>query len=252
MACRICLEDTGVLISPCACKGSTAYVHQTCLDTWVHTDSTPKTQCEICHHDYYSTESCSFQPSRYCTNCFKCYVKDTQAQLKYSCKIFGLSLCFLAWTPYDYYLIVSSIITISCALSFLLSVYMRPEMIHEHCNYVVTFKCAFSLALFLVLIVSYYVSETDCEYQCLLEEQICNSVCSKYNDMLSRTMLLDYTGMIDIVNLALVVTIRGLLLCTVYMRKTSYQNLMEDRERLLISDCNSSSSSSSLSASGEV
>ena len=34
MACRICLEEGGDLISPCACKGTTGYVHSECLEKW--------------------------------------------------------------------------------------------------------------------------------------------------------------------------------------------------------------------------
>ena len=30
MACRICLEESGELISPCACKGTAGYVHVEC------------------------------------------------------------------------------------------------------------------------------------------------------------------------------------------------------------------------------
>lgn len=251
MACRICLEDTGVLVSPCACKGSTGYIHQECLDKWVHTDTTPKTQCEICHQDYYSKESYSFQPNRYCINCFKCKVAAPY-HFKTITKVFGMSLCLLAWTPYDYYVIISSLTTIVCAVFILISTYMQPEMIHDYCNYIISLKCAFSLALFLVLLSSYYVIESNCDYKCSAEGKICNSVCSGYDEMLARTMMLDYTGIIDIVNLFLIIIFRALLLCAVYMRKKTYQNLMEDRERLLSSDCNSSSSSSSLSASGEV
>lgn len=35
--CRICLCDDGNsdLISPCQCKGSTGYIHENCLKTWL-------------------------------------------------------------------------------------------------------------------------------------------------------------------------------------------------------------------------
>lgn len=251
MACRICLEDTGVLVSPCACKGSTGQIHQECLAKWVHTDSTPKTQCEICHHDYYSTESCSFQPIHYCTNCFNCKV-SADYHFKTIAKVFGMSICLLTWTPYDYYVIISFLTTIVCAVFILIGTCMEPEMIHNYCNYSLSLKCTFSLAMFLVLLCSYYAIEENCEYECIAEGKVCSSVCSGYDKMLSRTMILDYAGMIDIVNLFLIIIFRGLLLCTIYMRKKTYQNLMEDRERLLSNDCNSSSSSASLSTSGEV
>ena len=50
--CRICLEvsRTEALISPCACRGSSEYVHQACLESWV-TESR-STKCEICREPY--------------------------------------------------------------------------------------------------------------------------------------------------------------------------------------------------------
>lgn len=34
--CRICFEseNEGILIKPCNCKGTIAYVHRTCLNNW--------------------------------------------------------------------------------------------------------------------------------------------------------------------------------------------------------------------------
>lgn len=62
MACRICLEEEGILISPCGCKGSTAFVHRECLETWINTSG--KDFCEICLEDYETEEvivsSCDF------------------------------------------------------------------------------------------------------------------------------------------------------------------------------------------------
>ena len=51
MACRICYED-GDLISVCACKGTSAYVHLECIEKW-RAQTTPKrTHCELCHAEY--------------------------------------------------------------------------------------------------------------------------------------------------------------------------------------------------------
>ena len=53
--CRICLEtgEAGLeLISPCQCKGTTQYVHETCLIEWIERkESKGKSEatCEICH-----------------------------------------------------------------------------------------------------------------------------------------------------------------------------------------------------------
>lgn len=46
MTCRICLEDGGTLISPCACKGTIAHVHEECLREWIKISNLE--HCEIC------------------------------------------------------------------------------------------------------------------------------------------------------------------------------------------------------------
>jgi hypothetical protein len=53
--CRICL-DIGMnpLISPCSCLGSTKFVHEVCLKTWIRTKyrNISGAECEICKYKY--------------------------------------------------------------------------------------------------------------------------------------------------------------------------------------------------------
>ncbi|KAM3138420.1 hypothetical protein pb186bvf_009506 [Paramecium bursaria] len=56
-ACRICLENevdtTKQIITPCKCKGSTGFVHEQCLKTWIVTQTKQfSTVCEICKFEY--------------------------------------------------------------------------------------------------------------------------------------------------------------------------------------------------------
>ena len=53
--CRICLDGGGNLIEPCACLGTSRYVHASCLNRW--RAQFPDTHdnfrsCEICNSDY--------------------------------------------------------------------------------------------------------------------------------------------------------------------------------------------------------
>ena len=51
--CRIChceSEPDMPLISPCACAGSLAYVHQSCLQRWIKSSDTKK--CELCKYEF--------------------------------------------------------------------------------------------------------------------------------------------------------------------------------------------------------
>lgn len=50
--CRICQNETAneSLISPCDCKGTIGYVHQSCLETWLTQSS--QSECELCKYPY--------------------------------------------------------------------------------------------------------------------------------------------------------------------------------------------------------
>ena len=64
MTCRICLEDDGILISACRCKGfDHGYTHEECLRKWVETSD--RTRCEICNEKYTITERCGCSFSEY-------------------------------------------------------------------------------------------------------------------------------------------------------------------------------------------
>lgn len=57
MVCRICQTNTAneVLISPCHCKGSMAYVHLSCLERWLNQSS--RSYCELCKYQYSAIET---------------------------------------------------------------------------------------------------------------------------------------------------------------------------------------------------
>jgi hypothetical protein len=48
--CRICLEEDDNVIAPCKCKGTSQYVHETCLSKWRRNQK--RFKCEICHSQY--------------------------------------------------------------------------------------------------------------------------------------------------------------------------------------------------------
>ena len=52
MQCRICFEDgdATTLVTPCQCRGSSAYIHQTCLDRYIQ--YYPDRICRVCHGQF--------------------------------------------------------------------------------------------------------------------------------------------------------------------------------------------------------
>ena len=247
MACRICLEEGGDLISPCACKGTTGYVHSECLEKWTHIDGEIRTSCEICNNEFHSKEHCSFEPNRVCTKCFDCKVKHPK-HFRILCNVFGLTVCVMSWTSYDYNILLSAVSTLTVMLLITLNTCTKPRFIHEYCNYIVSIKCVFAAAFMIAIVANYFTSEETCESQCLAIGKVCDERCPFYKDMEKIVITLDSVCMFELVNILIILWIRGLFLCCLYMRKTSYQNLMEDQFRLLSSTSPPASPSSSASS----
>jgi len=50
-SCKICLDTSDeVLLTPCKCKGTSAYVHSTCLYSWYSLEPTKGLVCSVCLH----------------------------------------------------------------------------------------------------------------------------------------------------------------------------------------------------------
>lgn len=48
--CRICYEEDGILLTPCRCRGSIAYIHKECLLSEIQFSL--KNECTICNETY--------------------------------------------------------------------------------------------------------------------------------------------------------------------------------------------------------
>lgn len=60
--CRICFggESAERLVRPCACRGTIAAVHRSCLERWLLQAAT--SYCELCRHHYVVTRSHKYKP----------------------------------------------------------------------------------------------------------------------------------------------------------------------------------------------
>ena len=84
--CRICGggDEDGVLMSPCACRGSSALIHADCLRKWIETrrqnaahghggTSADPMRCEVCHQNYQIRVRdefvCDYEHVCTCTSC---------------------------------------------------------------------------------------------------------------------------------------------------------------------------------------
>ena len=89
MTCRICLEEEGIMIQPCNCKGTAANVHEECLLRWLSVSN--KTTCEICNFEYVFEEKVERVGSRCNPKC--AFADDTSTQRLVI--VFGILLCLI-------------------------------------------------------------------------------------------------------------------------------------------------------------
>lgn len=91
MQCRICFEEGGALVSPCHCRGTSAYIHRACLDRYIQ--HYPDRTCRVCRtvfHYYKSAlEIASFVTLLVFLNALLLLSRERMAV--------KLALCVLIW-----------------------------------------------------------------------------------------------------------------------------------------------------------
>ena len=50
MQCRICFEEDGDLLVPCRCRGTSSYIHRSCLDQYIR--YYPDRICRVCNAEF--------------------------------------------------------------------------------------------------------------------------------------------------------------------------------------------------------
>lgn len=134
--CRICLDsEDKQLIRPCSCSGTSAFVHESCLKTWIlmKSDRLEKATCEICKNDF-KVCICS---RLYCRS-----IQDKEKRLRFYCKILILTILTL---------IITSII--SYAFVFYIDIQKKPL----YSGFLI-FSCGLPLSINLFLILKLILS----------------------------------------------------------------------------------------------
>lgn len=97
IVCRICMDDCiNEMIAPCLCKGTSKFVHRTCLDQWRGTPSSNLSkfyECNVCKFKYEYVRN-------YSKSVYKLYFNKCKNTLFFLGKfiIFALSFLFLFFT----------------------------------------------------------------------------------------------------------------------------------------------------------
>ena len=254
MACRICLEEDPPLVSPCACKGSTGYVHEHCLNKWIETSG--KTTCEICKEEYAKEAIWSFEPSKYCKSLFVCNLRNSHPlSWRLSLVWFGSTCILYTFVPYDQMILMNVCFTLTmCMIAIMMQINLAEDM--ELHNVLFQWKIAFSIPFAIICILYILTVEEQCDISCLSIGKVCRGDCPYITMFNNRKTQLNYALYFDVVNVMIFVIIRSTLLCFTQMRRFRYKTLSEEEMSLLVDDfideeygVNSSSSGTSTAGS---
>ncbi len=224
IACRICLEDTGVLISQCECKGSTANVHEACLKKWVAESGSDT--CEICQEEYARRETIGCNIINYLDGLLRSrYTSQIESNLvRFSALHMILGILMYAWSSMDYWMLWTSVQTVAHSVSIIL---------FQICNYHVDFfvlrvmiywSCAYLLAIILVGTIRTMDNEEECALNCWKVSQVmgCSDTCVLYDYYQQKDMLAGNAMLVRFVETMFLIGIRCIALCFTHMRRSEY------------------------------
>lgn len=179
MSCKICLEDTGILLSPCKCKGSAAFVHAECLEEWLKISE--RTSCEICQHEYLLKESYKCNVKRMCSLIMQCGIDEGLHERFVACVIMFMTLEIILYLSFQYeqYFFLST--TFTCLIFlWIIFLYATSSFQYVH-NFAVRLYTSSLFVTFLFVFMS-YIEQRDFQFtcsNCISIEDSCSFECPK-------------------------------------------------------------------------
>lgn len=263
MSCRICLEDTGILVSPCGCKGTAGYVHEKCLNKWIRTSKAK--HCEICHEDFCREEVCAFRPLHYTKAFFACYAHSQIGKkicFRVGYAMFIITMFMLLYIPPEHLILFNTIctfFTISLTTLCQLLVYIHYQEELEVYNILMVLKLCFSAPYAFMTIVNHVYFQSTCEAACDSIDLLCGEACPYYAEYSTKTTFMQYALMFDVLNICIFTVLRMGVLCFSHMRKSKFidrldeeELLLDHRDRLRTENLSGAASTSSDSLSAEA
>ena len=245
-SCRICLEDDGIFVHPCACKGSNG-VHSKCLMKWI--DESKKKQCEICKQDYQMREYASCNMERTCKHMFAFKVNFDDSEYKRnSVLIFIVSIMGLMFVKSDYLIIASAISTILIGTMVFYAAVVHLGNTMEVYNAALAWKSAFTIPYSLVIFVIYLSLSDNCYVECASIHETCEPSCAVFNNYYHQYQNLWHLFLYDWSITLIIFVLRCVMVCYFHMRSLKFQDFDPEKESLLPNSSSAESASDSSSS----
>lgn len=224
VACRICLEDTGVLISPCGCKGSTANVHEKCLKKWVKESESDT--CEICQEEYARRETIGWNITNYFDGVFNSrFTSNLEATLvRFSALHMIMGILMYSWSPISDWIWITSIQTVSHSVSIIFFQLCNTRLDFFVLRVMIYWSCAYLLSILLVGTIRTIDNAEECALNCMKLSQVstCTDACVVYNYYQQKDLVASDAMFIRFIETMTLIVIRCLALCFTHMRRSEY------------------------------
>ena len=245
-ACRICLEETGVLIQPCGCKGSTANVHIECLKKWVNESGSE--ECEICKTPYAKQEVVACNMDSYCHALFRPRSESNveQGLIRVSALHAIVAIIGLAYANIDDWMLIASIQTLTYTLGLILVQTYHYDKPFFVLNVLLCWSVAYLGAAIVVSTIRTMDNEEMCKYNCMRLAQLeCTDKCIVFDYYDRKDIIASNVLWLYFFKTIILFGLKCVALCFTQHRRVVYHN------RSLSVYTSSSSSSSSSDGNGE-
>ena len=231
VACRICLEEDGILISPCGCKGSAGKVHEKCLKKWVAESGSDI--CEICQEEYARHEVIGCNVENYCSGIWQSKItSEIEGNLiRTSAFHCILGLLMYAWSDSTDWMMISSIQTVVHTLCIILFQVYHNEVEFFVLRVCIYWSTAYLFAVTIIGTVRTMDYEEECTMNCWkLQKEVCSTECIVYNYYTSRNEITSKVMLIRFVELATLICIRCIALCFTHMKRSEYYSFKRNAD----------------------
>lgn len=223
-SCRICLEESGILVSPCACKGSSGFVHGECLERWMKERQGDDT-CEICQEKYKTIETVACNMSNYCDGFFSFRHKSEMegVLIKMTSLHTILAILFYSWTSVDDWVIQTSAQTLSIFVVLICIQLLYTNVEYFVLNVGIWWSTAYMLSVIMIGTIRSIDNDETCDHNCLkLVGMECTEHCPIYYYYERRDIIIHNTILLHLGIITSLIFFKMIVLCFTHMRKRDF------------------------------
>ena len=225
LTCRICYEEGGDLIRPCACKGTAGNIHVHCLKHWVKESG--KNTCEICKTEYAQHDVLSCNMDRYCNALwtFRSRSRIEKGLTRATPLVAMACICEFAWIDVDIWLFTFSLQTLIAIICLVMIQIVFFDAEYFILNVSLFWSMGSVIALTCIGMIKILDTQEMCNYECMkLMRLTCVDMCPLKKHYDRQEDIINNTLAISVLHLVTFFVFKAFKLCFTELRENQYLN----------------------------